>query len=362
MSDTESLRDRLIAYTLTPWMTPARFRLLRETFESWTAVSRASATFLQTLLQLSDASQVTVVRDPLRAADVRRQVAAVRKEAVTLIDDGYPTMLKHIIDPPPALFYRGDLTFGRHPTLVAVVGSRKASDYGRNAALHLTRDLVTAGAGIVSGLARGIDAVAHQSALDAGGITIAVLGTGIDIVYPSTHRRLFRHIAERGLILTEFGPGTPPLPPHFPIRNRVISGISHGTVIVEATTRSGSLITARTAAEQGRDVFAVPGPIFSAGSEGTHRLIQYGAKLVHDADDVLFEVPGNLAAPKAEREEAPEELRHVLAVFRKEEGTGVDHAAIALGVKVSSLAEPLLQLELGGWIQAVPGGRYLRIR
>src|SRR3954451_6805989 len=127
MSHTESLRDRMIAYTLTPWMTPARFRLLRETFESWTDVSRAPATFLQTLLQLSDASQVTVVRDPLRISEMRRQVAALRKEAVTVLDDSYPLMLKHIIDPPPALFYRGDLTLASRPALVAVVGSRKAS-------------------------------------------------------------------------------------------------------------------------------------------------------------------------------------------------------------------------------------------
>ena len=362
MSDTETQRDRLIAYTLIPWMTPARSRLLRETFASWTDVCHASATFLQTLLRLTDRSQVDEVRDPLRGPEMRRQVAAVRGEAVTLLDDDYPPLLKEIIDPPLALFYRGDLTAVRRPTVVAVVGSRKASQYARSAAQHLTDALATAGAAIVSGLAHGVDAVAHQAALDAGGPTIAVLGNGIDIVYPKSHGRLFRTIAERGLIVTEFGPGTPPLPPHFPIRNRVISGLSHGTVIVEATTRSGSLITARTAAEQGREVFCVPGSIFSPGSEGTHRLIQYGAKLTHDADDVLSELPGHLAAPAPSRGTPPSPLDDVLAVFRKEEATHIDMAATQLRRNVSDLAEPLLQLELGGWVRAVGGGRYVRVK
>lgn len=362
MSDTDSLRDRLIAYTLTPWMTPARSRLLRETFESWTDVGRASATFLQTLLQLSETAQANVVRDPLRAPEMRAQVRALRNEAVTLLDDGYPPLLKEIIDPPLALFYRGDLRAATHPTLVAVVGSRRASDYAQNAARHLTKALAAAGVAIVSGLARGIDAAAHQTALDAHVPTLAVLGTGMDVIYPRAHKRLFAAIAERGLILTEFGPGTPPLPQHFPIRNRIISGLAHGTVIVEATSRSGSLITARTAAEQGREVFAVPGPIFSPGSEGTHRLIQYGAKLVHDANDVLEELPGNLVAPAAAREAPPSELERVLSVFRLEAATSVDEAAAALGVSVALLAEPLLELELGGWLRAVPGGRFLRTK
>jgi DNA processing protein len=362
MSDTESQRDRLIAYTLIPWLTPARFRLLRETYPSWTDVSRASATFLQTLLRLTDRSQVDDVRDPLRAPEVRLQVEALRGQTVTLLDHDYPPLLKEIIDPPPALFYLGDLAAARSPAIVAVVGSRKASQYARSAAQHLTTALATAGATIVSGLAHGVDAVAHQSALDAGRLTIAVLGTGIDVVYPKSHGRLFRTIAERGLILTEFGPGTPPPPPHFPIRNRVISGLSHGTVIVEATTRSGSLITARTAAEQGREVFCVPGSIFSPGSEGTHRLIQYGAKLTHDADDVLSEIAGNLSAPPPVRETPPSPLDDVLAVFMKEEATHVDIAATQLRRKVSELAEPLLQLELGGWVRAVGGGRYVRVK
>jgi DNA processing protein len=314
------------------------------------------------LLHLSETEQAETVRNPLRCAEMRRQVAAVRKEAVTLFDEGYPPLLKEIIDPPLALFYEGDLAAARRPAALALVGSRRASPYGRNAARHLASALAKAGAAIVSGLASGIDAAAHQAALDAGGTTIAVLGTGLDVVYPKSHRRLSRAIARHGLILTEFGPGTPPLKHHFPIRNRIISGLSHATVVIEATSHSGSLITARLAAEQGREVYAVPGPIFSPGSEGTNRLIQYGAKLIHEPDDALYELPGNLAGrgePPAS-EEVPTTLADVLAVFRMEEATHVDMAATMLRRPVASLAESLLRLELEGWIKAVGGGRYVR--
>jgi DNA processing protein len=362
MSECQSPRDRLIGYSLLPWMTPARCRLLRESFESWTDVRQAPATFLQTLLRLDDPEQIEEVRDPLRSDAARRLVAAVGQEVVTLIDDAYPPLLREICDPPLALYFRGDLAAATRPAVVAVVGSRKASPYAINAASLLTSALAAAGAAIVSGLARGIDAAAHRAALDAGGTTIAVLGTGIDVIYPRNHKRLFHDIAERGLVVTEFPPGTPPLPPHFPIRNRVISGLAHGTMVVEATGRSGSLITARTAAEQGREVFAVPGSIFSPGSEGTHRLIQYGAKLIHDAQDVLEELPGNLAASRSEEEAPPSTLASVLAAFSRDEGTHVDRAALALHRSVSDIAEPLLQLELGGWLRALPGGRYVRVR
>src|SRR5260221_7488450 len=175
MSDTESQRDRMIAYTLIPWLTPARVRLLRETFASWTDVAHASATFLQTLLRLTDRTQVADVRDPLHDPERRRQVAALRAEAVTILDDLYPPLLREIIDPPPALFYRGDLAAARSPTLVAVVGSRKASQYGKSAAQHLTTGLAAAGATIVSRLAPGVGAVSHQARLEAGTPTITVL-------------------------------------------------------------------------------------------------------------------------------------------------------------------------------------------
>ena len=356
-----SPRDLCIAYALLPFVTPVRIRLLLEHFSPLQEVRRAPARLLQGLLSL-DRDQAEVVKNPLRNSDLSAQLESVRSSAVALVDAEYPPLLKEIIDPPLALFYRGDLSLLQKP-LVAVVGSRRASPYGMNAAEHLSQQLVSAGVTVVSGLARGIDAAAHTAALSAAGTTVAILGTGIDIIYPRSHRRLTRTIEQRGAVLTEFPPGTPPLAPNFPIRNRVISGISLGTVIVEATGRSGSLITARTAAEQGREVFAVPGSIFSAGSEGTHRLIQYGAKLVHDVNDILEELPGNLRLLAAEAPHEPDSpLREVLAVFQKEEAIHIDAAACKLGQSIAVVSESVLQLELGGWLRAMPGSRYLRVR
>jgi DNA processing protein len=354
------LRDRLIATALLPFVTPARIRLLLEVFDPLDAVGKAPRQLLRELLRVDD-DQAAAVKDPLRSAENRRRAVEWSSSAVTLADDDYPPLLREIIDPPLALFFRGDVSLAKKPC-VAVVGSRRAAPYALSAASHLARQLASSGVAVVSGLARGIDGASHQAALDAGGATIAVLGTGIDIVYPRAHRKLFRAIAENGLVVTEFPPGTPPLAPHFPIRNRVISGLSLGTVIVEATGRSGSLITARTAAEQGREVFAVPGSIFASGSEGTHRLIQYGAKLVHDVNDILEELPGGLRAAPAGEEEPGSPLREVLAAFAREEATHVDAAAQRLGRAVESLSEPLLQLELEGWLRALPGGRYVRAK
>jgi DNA processing protein len=354
------LRDRLIATALFPFITPARIRLLLEVFDPLSGIGGAPIRLLRELLNVDD-EQAASVKDPLRNNETRRMVDQLRDSTVTLADDDYPPLLREIIDPPLALFFRGDLSIAKQPA-VAMVGSRRASPYAINAATELARQLVSAGVTIVSGLARGVDGASHQSALDAGGATIAVLGTGIDVVYPKSHKRLFRAIEERGLIVSEFAPGTPPLAPHFPIRNRVISGLTLGTVIVEATSRSGSLITARTAAEQNREVFAVPGSIFSRGSEGTHRLIQYGAKLVHDANDVLEELPGNLRVAKSGDAEPDSPLREVLALFAREEATHVDAAAKSLGRPVEALSQPLLQLELDGWLRALPGSRYVRVR
>ncbi|HYS54122.1 MAG TPA: DNA-processing protein DprA [Thermoanaerobaculia bacterium] len=309
-----------------------------------------------------DSDQAEIVKNPLRKDDLRRQVDAIRAAAVAIVDGQYPALLREMVDPPFALFYRGDLSLLQRP-MVAMVGSRRASAYGMNAAAHLARQLVSAGVVIVSGLARGIDAASHQAALEGGGKTVAVLGTGIDLVYPRSHSRLSRDIAEHGVVLTEFPPGTPPLAANFPIRNRVISGMTLGTVIVEATSRSGSLITARMAAEQGREVFAVPGSIFASGSEGTHRLIQYGAKLVHDANDILEELPGGLRLPEATAPAEPESpLREVLDAFSREEAMHIDMLASKLGRTVAHISEAVLQLELGGWLKALPGARYVRAR
>ena len=351
-------RDLLIAWALLPFLTPARTRLLLEYFDPLTRVCVASAATISALLNI-DASQAEAVKNPLRSQS--DDVLRLRDAVIALCDADYPPLLREIIDPPLALHFRGDRTLLQREA-IAVVGSRRASPYAINAARKIVEPLARdAGVVIVSGLARGVDAAAHESALDAGGKTIAVLGTGIDVVYPRSHGRLFKRIEEEGLIVTEFAPGTVPLASNFPMRNRVISGLSRGTVIVEATSRSGSLITARMAAEQGREVFAVPGSIFSAGSEGTHRLIQYGAKLVHDANDVLDELTG-FTHIRLTQQEPPEELRDVLEALTRDEATHVEAAASKLKKTPVAIAESLLQLELGGWVKALPGSRYVRVK
>ena len=331
-----------------------------ESFEPLTSVCSASSRMLEGLLSI-EPGEGELVKNPLRpeAAD---RIAALRDSVVTLEDAEYPRLLREIVDPPLALHVRGRREL-LQKTAVAVVGSRRASPYALNATRHIVAPLAAeCELVIVSGLARGIDAAAHETALEAGGTTIAVLGTGIDVVYPRSHRRLFDRVESDGLIVTEFGPGTPPLASNFPRRNRIISGLSLATVIVEATSRSGSLITARMAAEQGREVLAVPGPIFHPGSEGTHRLIQYGAKLVHDANDVVDEIPGYARIKAAKPQLPAPELREVLEALSREEATHLDAAADKLRRPVSSIAESLLQLELGGWVKAFPGARYLRVK
>ncbi len=355
----DSTRDLLIAWSLLRFLCPSRTRLILEFFDPPTLACRASIGTLRGLLKI-DISQAELVRNPYRDG-AKRRVEELRGSVVTLVDPDFPKLLSHIIDPPLALYYRGDVTLLRKPAL-AIVGSRHASPYAINVAQDLARQLAPAGLTIVSGLARGVDAASHEAALDAGGSTIAVLGTGIDLIYPRSNARLFRRIEADGLIVTEFPPATPPLGQNFPIRNRVISGLSVGTVIVEATGRSGSLITARTAAEQGREVFAVPGSIFATGSEGTHRLIQYGAKLVHDATDIVHELPGRVKLAISKPEEPPEALRGMLEAFRKDEASHIEAAAALLRVPLTALSEPLLQLELGGWLRAVPGSRYVRVK
>jgi DNA processing protein len=331
--------------------------LLLEWFDQPRDACNASSKFLKGLLNIDEA-QAAEVKNPLQD----RRYETLRNSVITLVDPEYPPLLKEIIDPPLALHLRGNRALLSHHA-IAIVGSRRASPYAINVAKHLAAPLASdANLVVVSGLARGVDAAAHEAALDARGTTIAVLGTGIDIIYPKSNRALFRRIEAEGLIVSEFAPGSPPLAGHFPVRNRIISGLSLGTVIVEATGRSGSLITARMAAEQGREVFAVPGSIFSKGTEGTHRLIQYGAKLVHDANDVVEEIEGLGRIAKRKEATPPDELREVLEALSRDDGLHVDAAAAKIGRTIPSIAQSLLELELGGWVRSLPGARYVRVR
>jgi DNA processing protein len=297
--------------------------------------------------------------------EVQEDLALAQKNGVRIItfsDTDYPTLLRHIHDPPPVLYVYGRL----YPDSLnmAIVGSRNATSYGRTVTERLGDGLARRGFTVVSGMARGIDAAAHIGALAAGGKTIAVMGCGLGTVYPAENKSLFYRIAESGAVISEFPFLTPPEAHNFPVRNRIISGLALGTVIVEATHKSGSLITARLAAEQGREVFAVPGSITSFKSMGTHRLIKQGAKLVEHVDDIVEEL--NIARPIpsiSTKEEptislTPEEKKIIneLSPYPVHIDKLVRHLSLS-AAQVSSL---LLQLELKGLVMQSPGKLFAR--
>lgn len=281
---------------------------------------------------------------------------------VTLADAAYPQTLLDAADPPVLTFAKGRLELLNRPAL-AIVGSRNATRQGEATAEAFAAHLAAAGLTIVSGLALGIDAAAHRGALTGRGSTIAVIGTGADRIYPAGNEALARQIAGQGVVLSEFPLGTPAIAANFPRRNRVIAGISRGCLVVEAAERSGSLITARLAAESGRDVFAIPGSIHSPLSKGCHKLIRQGAKLVERAEDILEELRWEsvvAAAPAAERTPADPEAARLLAAMGYDP-CSVDTLADRSGLTAEQLLAMLLPLELDGHVAQLPGGRYQRI-
>jgi DNA processing protein len=278
---------------------------------------------------------------------------------ITLADPEYPRALLEIPDPPALLYVRGrvELLGARG---IAIVGSRNATAQGVANAETFARALSGAGVTVVSGLALGIDAAAHRGALDGRGATVGVLGTGIDVVYPARNAALFAALASRGAIVSEFPLGTPPVAANFPRRNRLISGLARGVLVVEAALDSGSLITARLAGEQGRDVFAVPGSIHSPLSKGCHALIKEGAKLVETAHDVLGEIAG-AAFPATPSRAAPEES-HALLRHLGYDPCNVDTLCGRSGLTAEVVSAMLLQLELEGRVASLPGGRFQRVK
>jgi DNA processing protein len=299
----------------------------------------------------------------------RLQTTAIR--VTTLGETDYPEALRWIPEPPPVLYIWGTLQH-EDSLAVAVVGSRKPSPYGQLAAQRLSTALAQYGFTVVSGLARGVDSLAHQGALQAGGRTIAVLGSGINVVYPPEHRRLYEAIREQGAVVSEFPFDTKPDRWNFPRRNRIISGLTLGTLVVEASDQSGSLHTARHALEQGREVFAVPGRIDMPSSRGTNNLIKRGAKLVEGIDDILEEFPA--AVRRAFRQRSPEpgptnaalmptdltpdEVR-ILALVPPEE-THIEAIIHASQLPAQAVASILLTLELRGLVRQFPGKFFVR--
>lgn len=362
------------------------FRTLLAAFGSPEAVFRASAATLKVIPGIGP-----ITADHIRSFSgwktAEREIALAEKLGVAVVtcrDPLYPQNLLNIYDYPPFLYVRG--SFCSNEIGVAIVGSRLASTHGKYITEKLARELAMQGIAVVSGLARGIDSAAHRGALAGKGRTIAVLGCGLDIVYPPENEALAAEIAAHGAIVTEFPFGTPPNAPNFPARNRIISGISLGVVVVEAGEKSGSLITARIASEQGRSVFAVPGAIGSAGSRGTNRLIKQGAKLIEGVEDILDEIlpqaglsrtipeqrppistpeaiPGEPDTPSASFQAKAARLGETeskLLAFITREPVNVDTLIAASGLTAHEVQSSLLVLELGGIVRQLPGKLFLR--
>ncbi len=296
------------------------------------------------------------------AAEVDRSIdwaSQPGQHIVTLADDAYPKALLEIADPPSLLYVRGNSALLQKPGL-AIVGSRNATPQGLQTAESFARTLAAKGLCIVSGLALGIDAAAHRGALAAGGDTIAVIGTGADRIYPARNKELALAIVEHGAVISEFPLGTPAIAANFPRRNRIISGLSRGVLVVEAAPESGSLITARLAGEQGREVFAIPGSIHSPVARGCHKLIKQGAKLVETANDVLEEL-GNLTSPEQPVEATPTDDEHPVLAALGHDPCGLDDLVDYTGQRAEQLLPELLMLELSGKIAPLPGNRYQRL-
>jgi DNA processing protein len=300
--------------------------------------------------------------------EVRKEMSRVSETGARIVpynDLHYPTQLRMIPDPPPFLYVKGEIGDGDEKAM-AVVGSRSASDYGMRVTRDLCQGLCSLGFTVVSGMARGIDGEAHRAAMGMGGRTVAVLGSGVDVAYPWEHKELYQMICQRGAVLSEFPMGTPPFPFNFPSRNRLISGLSLGVVVVEATEKSGSLITASLALDQGREVFAVPGQAGASRSRGTHRLIRQGAKLVETVGDIIEEIaPQLLSQAEGVREgslptlppDASLETRRVFELVQRGP-LQIDELIQASGLSPAKVSEILLDMEIKGLLRQLPGKRF----
>ncbi len=360
---TETLRHWL-ALIRAPHIGPATFYSLLHQFNEPEAVFKASRAALEKLGLRSDT--LAYLREPVWD-QVDADLAWLDQPGAQILllnDSNYPPLLKAIPDPPPLLFVLGDTTILRQKQL-AIVGSRHPTPAGRETAYDFAQHLAANGVVITSGLALGIDGASHEGALAGGGLTVAVAGTGLDRVYPARHRELAHRVGENGALVSEFPPGTPPTASNFPRRNRIISGLSMGVLVVEAALRSGSIITARSAIEQGREVFAVPGSIHNPQARGCNSLIRQGAKLVETAADI-FEELGGFAAPMRQELNTdhavsdPELDSEYKRVFESvgHEPTAVDTVVQRSGLTADAVCSMLLVLELQGLIASTSSGHY----
>jgi DNA processing protein len=364
-----------LALALTPGLA-ARLcaRLLRE-FGSPEAVFRAPLARLEACHLPAPAAQAIVKKQAFARAE--KQLAALRAipgaGLLNWTEPDYPQTLLQIYDPPVLFFYRGDLGVLNLPA-IAIVGTRRPTLYGTQMAERLSRELAMRGLVIVSGLARGVDAIAHQGALAANGRAIGVLGTGIDVIYPKENKKLYEKVLERGAILSEFPLGAHPAPENFPIRNRIVAGMPLGTVVVEGAQYSGSLITARLAMEFGREVFGVPGNVTQPVSFAPNQLIKQGAKLAACADDVIEELPTPVRAALVKPEQPAAEQRNLLAeaalnnsqrklyaLLTTDRAEPIDDLVERSGLNSSEVLATLFELEMKGVVRQLPGKQFSRV-
>ncbi len=358
-----SARKYWIGFNHVAGIGPLRLSLLQKHFPSLEDAWHASAqSLLEAGLDRRTVASLQETRRTLNLAAIQQTLDDCGATALTLEDADYPSVLRELPDAPPVLYVRGSLTTADN-WAVAIVGTRKATASGRDTAYQLAAELANQGITVVSGLAAGIDAAAHRGALDAGGRTLAVLPCGIDTLYPPEHQDLARQIIDRGALLTEFPPGTQAESKNFPPRNRIISGLSLGVIVVEAPEKSGALLTADSAAEQGRDVFAVPGSPTSPVCRGSNRLIQDGAKLIMSIDDVLNELNLTREAPQmraAVQEIAPENPleRRIVEALQQAGELHVDELCRQCEVAAATASATLMLMELKGIVRQTGSMQY----
>ncbi len=354
-----------LALKRVPQLGDMGLKRLMEVFDSSQSIFSAS---VEELMERADCVELLAraIKECLFYPKAQAELKAIRKAGIivmTLKDPGYPKSLAAIANPPPILYIKGELLTEDHQA-VAIVGSRKASPYGIRAAESMAQELSVHGFTIVSGMARGVDSAAHSGALAVSGRTLAVLGCGLDIQYPPENTKLYREITQQGAVISEFSLGTPPLPAHFPHRNRIISGLSMGTLVVEATERSGSLITAQCALEQGREVFAIPGNLGALNSQGTNRLIKAGAKLVEGVQDILEELQPQLGTQRhilsKPLQGRLEPIEEALYEMLSDEPRHIDELITQSRLPSAQVSGVLLQLELKGTVKHLSGQLYIR--
>lgn len=369
--------DAWLALDLIPGLGGEGLRQLLAQFGSPAAVLAQSGSTLTRTVSAKVAAAITSGPAAEKLDAAKKWLDGEANHLLTLADADYPASLLEISDPPPILYLKGNRAL-LAAIGIAVVGSRNATPVGLQNAEAFSRALSLAGLTIISGMALGIDAAAHRGGLDGGASSIAVVGTGLDLIYPARNKALAKELAEKGLIVSEFSLGTPALAQNFPRRNRIISGLSRGVLVVEAALASGSLITARQAAEQGREVFAIPGTIHSPFSKGCHQLIKQGAKLVDDANDILVELQwrntvasttksGDHGETSDAASDYENDTDHDAATDPVLTAMGYDPASIdALMERVDLPADQVLlritELEIDGVIRSLPGGKYQRMR